>query len=64
MIVFKNNIEKKDVPKTRAEKKLSTKYKKLLESTDNYLALQQLAKDFKADLAVLLPQNRRYKGVK
>jgi hypothetical protein len=57
-------IKKKDVPKTRAEKKLSTKYKKLLESTDNYLALQQLAKDFKTDLAVLLPKNRRYKVVK
>ena len=64
MIVFKNNIKKKDVPKTRAEKKLSTKYKRLLESTDNYLALQQLAKDFKADLAGLMPKIRRYKGVK
>ena len=60
----RNKIEKKDVPKTGAEKKLSTKYKKLLESTDSYLALQQLAKDFKADLAVLLPKNRRYKVVK
>jgi hypothetical protein len=59
-----NKIKKKDVPKTRAEKKLSTKYKKLLEATDGYLGLQQLAKDFKDDLAVMLPQNRRYKAVK
>lgn len=64
MIVLKNNIEKKDVPKTIAEKKLSTKYKKLLESTDNYLALQQLANDFKADLAVISPKIRRYEAVK
>lgn len=64
MKALKNNIEKKDVPKTRVEKKLSTKYKKLLESTDNYLALQQLTKDFKADLAGLMPKIRRYKAVK
>jgi len=64
MKIFENNTEKKDVPKTRAEKKLSTKYKKLLESTDSYLGLQQLAKEFKADLAGLMPKIRRYETVK
>ena len=51
---------KKDVPKTGPEKKLRTKYKKLLESTNDFIELQQLAKDFKADLAVFLQKNRKY----
>jgi len=49
-----------DVPKTGPEKKLRTKYKKILESTNDFVELQNLAMDFKADLKVFLQKNRRY----
>jgi len=49
-----------DVPKTGLEKKLRTKYNKLLKQMDTFDELQQLANDFKADLAVFLQKNRRY----
>ena len=49
-----------DVPKTGPEKKLTTKYKKRLQSTETFEELQQLARSFKSDLAVFLQKNRRY----
>ena len=49
-----------DVPKTGPEKKLRTKYNKLLKQMDTFEELQQLANDFKADLKVFLQKNRRY----
>ena len=51
---------KKDVPKTGPEKKLRTKYNKLLKQMETFEELQQLANDFKADLKVFLQKNRRY----
>ena len=49
-----------DVPKTVPEKKLKTKYNKLLKQMETFEELQQLANDFKADLKVFLQKNRKY----
>lgn len=57
---MKPEIDTKEVPKTRPEKKLKRKYKSLLESTNDFVELQNLARDFKADLSVFLQKNRRY----
>lgn len=55
-----DTFRKKDVPKTNPETKLYWKYKKLLNNSETYEELQQLAIDFKKDLDLFLQKNRRY----
>lgn len=57
------DVIKPTVPKTREEKMLSIRYKRLLSETNNYIALLALAKDFKADLALFKKNSTMYKNV-